>query len=442
MSDRRHNRGYVSAHHHHKNAKRKESNLSKFRRECRERDIRKMQKIANRLKKSNDNHFSSTISQLKSDAQIISDRFQNLKRKAHATNKENRRHSMGFTCNYAEKENIEPTAPPPPQPSAVNEMPQNIIKRGNAQIFFEHKNYYSSLHNKYDMNAQKSNMHSVYNYLHSLRNDETTLKNKLRRKWQELKKDVDKTFHSFNHRKAKKESTELDPLINKRVNITVTPGADIVIAREHESQPLIQLAKEDSIDDKTSIKMMIDQKDPEPPVIDAITTEIPEQKEENTKLEMTTEPVLNDEENEDPNHSSIYSVSHLQKPNEYWDFSVRQLKDKLLNMNVSIDQCIEKRDLIQKLKLCRLDNVQNVQNGSQPNKNPNSKRGRPKQRKQSVQNQVPRSALNKNKPTILFDTILFDTRESKQQIMNRADAWIHRWSYRRSFRQILNSVLD
>merc|ERR1712233_195307 len=71
----------------------------------------------------------------------------------------------------------------------------------------------------------------------------------------------------------------------------------------------------------------------------------------------------------------------------------------------------------------------------------NSKNDRPKQRKQPVMNRS-KSVLNKNKPSILFDTILNDTRESKQQIMNRVDVWIHRWSYRRSFRQILNSVLD
>merc|ERR1712154_546938 len=136
---------------------------------------------------------------------------------------------------------------------------------------------------------------------------------------------------------------------------------------------------------------------------------------------------------------SMYSLSNLRKSNEYWNYSVRQIKDKLLSMNVSIDECIEKRDLIQKLKEYETWGDTNKCTKPAPKKYP-------KPTAQKTQKQFVSSSNNnnklKNKPSILYEDILNDSRESKQQIMNRIDSWIIRWSYRRSFRQILNCVLE
>lgn len=462
----------------------KESNLSRFKRECRERDLRKIKRIANRFKSTNHDHFAATINQLKNDAQILSSRIQ--KKKANQIDKESRRHSMGFTCNYPnvqslDKENVAPIEPmtskmsnvhiqPPPfikeeipTPLPIQELPQNITRRENTQIFFEHKQYYSSLHSKYNMNVNsKSNIHSVYNYFDSLRNDEVTLKNKLRTKWQELKKDVDKTFHSFNKRKSKKQCNK--STIPAHVHSTKEEAGsfDILTNILPSTEPahvppqtFIHSNKEDDAENEQldkimdGVAMLNDQKDQESQIIDVpgmksnVYLHMPEQKEENIIDDVVIEsvpPQVNENEaNEDPTHSTIYCVSHLQKSNEYWDFSVRQLKEKLLSMHVSIDQCIEKRDLIQKLKMCKLNKSHekhaDILTCTASNVN------RPKQQNQSVPSAQSKSRC-KNRPSILFDSLLQDTRESKQQITNRADLFIHRWSYRRSFRQILNSVLD
>merc|ERR1719273_2864164 len=91
----------------------KESNLSRFKRECRERDLRKIKRIASRFKSTNHDHFAATINKLKNDAVILSNRIQ--KKKADEITKESRRHSMGFTGNYPniasfqmDKENVDP----------------------------------------------------------------------------------------------------------------------------------------------------------------------------------------------------------------------------------------------------------------------------------------------------------------------------------------------
>jgi len=207
---------------------------------------------------------------------------------------------------------------------------------------------------------------------------------------------------------------------------------------------------------------MNDQKDQESQIMDT-ESPVPEQKEDvlvesvmNLNIDVDEEKVdsmepeeivispmnLENEENEDPNYSTIYCVSHLQKSNEYWDFSVRQLKDKLLSMHVSIDQCIEKRDLIQKIKSCHLD--PSVKKKTIPKRSA-PKSQRPKPTRQSVPKSQPKAKAKpkvKNRPSILYDSLLHDTRENQQQIINRAEVWLHRWSYRRSFRQVLNSVLD
>jgi len=382
-----------------------------------------------------------------------------------------------------------------PQPSPIQEIPQNITptRRENTQIFFEHKQYYSSLHNKYNMNVNnKTNIHSVYNYFDSMRNDEVTLKNKLRTKWQELKKDVDKTFHSFNKRKSKKQCRKSPSPSHAHVHVQATkeqagsfdiltnilpneptPHVDILPSTVHvplpPASPLAFMPVNNDVElDKMmeNDAMLTDQKDQESQIVDTESNSnahvpVPEQKEENViddviiesvltmnenidNIDMESAEMIKNEENEDPNHSTIYCVSHLQKSNEYWDFSVRQLKDKLISMHVSIDQCIEKRDLIQKLKMCQLDKSHRKKLDAKKRpmpKRPASKVNRPKKQKHSAPPARPKSKL-KNRPSILFDSLLGDTGESKQQIINRADLFIHRWSYRRSFRQVLNSVLD
>ena len=119
-------------------------------------------------------------------------------------------------------------------------------------------------------------------------------------------------------------------------------------------------------------------------------------------------------------------------------------------MNISIDKCIEKRDLIQKIKAVE----NNMGKKERISKNVESLKSIPshehikKERGEEKQNDIDSNNDNNNnkqnkrhKAAILYDTILYDTRESKQQTIKRVDVWIHRWSYRRSFRQLLNSIL-
>lgn len=250
------------------NTQAQESNLNRFWRECRERDIRKRKRKrslrSDQFNKQNHDNFVLTINQLKFDAQILSKRFNKLKR-----SKSSKRRRVIDEISNNDKE---------------NELKQSE----NSRIFFENKEYYSSLHDK---------------YLNSFKNDENNynLKNKLQQKWKDLKKEY-------------KE--------NKTIKSTYS--------------------------------------------------------------------------------MSTYSMSNLQKSNEYWDFSVRQLKQKLMEQNVSINQCIEKKDLIEKIKKVKKD---------------------------------------KKKSLILYQDNTNIKDESKEEIMKRVDLWINRWSYRRSFRQLINSIL-
>eukprot|EP01083_Nonionella_stella_P197002 724541_1 len=166
---------------------------------------------------------------------------------------------------------------------------------------------------------------------------------------------------------------------------------------------------------------------------------------ENVEKVENAENIDNVEENtinEDTNQSSIYCISHLQKSNEYWGYSVRQLKNKLINMNVSIDKCIEKKDLIEKIKAHNTNQNKSTNISNKYYRKKSSKPAVFSRQSKKTQRSEFRSGLNNtNRPSILYDTILNDTRESRQQIMYRVDLWIHRWGYRRSFRQLLNSVL-
>eukprot|EP01084_Bolivina_argentea_P050815 93449_1 len=179
----------------------KEGNLSKFWRECRERDIRKRQRMCKQFA-SKHNHFNSTISQLKLDAKILSNRFQRVNTIKNS-NKENRRHSMYFNncSNIPIKENRNKENRRhsnrrmsnmyiPSTQTATNDLKdQNTEQSENAKIFFENKQYYSSLYHKHN----KTHIYDV--------NDENNLRHKLKQKWKDLKKDVNK-LNYFNKQKT------------------------------------------------------------------------------------------------------------------------------------------------------------------------------------------------------------------------------------------------
>ena len=375
-----------------------------------------------------------------------------------------------------------------------NDDKENQMEQSeNLRIFFENKKYYSSLHHKYLNSKRSISIQSVYDYFESFnKNDENNLKTKLRQKWQDLKKDVDASFSNyFNKRKGNKAQKDMnrDVLSNtypfSNLNKTTYSGqsskpsksSNLSRPKKFKTQNIYnKIYNDKNIIVDTQKNIMNEQKDaysqpvtqPQPEIVfqseifddtdkennvhddiddfmsqikndqAAINNEVNNQ--ENTMNLDTTRTSI--EEYEQEQASSMYSVSHLQKSNEYWDLSVRELKQVLLNMNLSINECIEKKDLIQKLKAIEGNGNDNDIQSSMKYKFPTQKQKQ--QQHVNLKQDAPQKhpeKKRKNKPAILYDTILYDTRESKQQIMNRVDLWIHRWSYRRSFRQLLNSIL-
>ena len=525
-----------------------ESNLSKFWRECRERDIRKRKRIYDQYKRQSQDNFASTVNQLKTDAQILSTKFAKLNsKKKDLDNKFSNQyqsinprqskhrqsmHAGNVSMNIGNSSNFDQNVSYNYDVGHNDDKENKMEQSENLRIFFENKKYSSSLHHKYLNSKRSINIQSVYDYFDSFKNDENNLKTKLRQKWQDLKKDVDASFSNyFNKRKGNKPQKNIDrdvlsntyPLshpskttcsecscqssksskpqkpskpsnlsrprksktqniynnmynqekLNNDTNIIFDTKKNIMNEqKDPDSQPITQSQSETVFQSETEFQSEImDDIDKENNVHDDTDDFMNQIKNDQDSINdeiMTHDHIVNNQENamnldktraasiekyeqeqdqEQEQASSMYSVSHLQKSNEYWDFSVRQLKQKLLDMNVSINECIEKKDLIQKIKAIEANSNDKVTRNQDIHTSMIYRVPTPKQKQQqhvNLQQDAPQKHQEnkrKKKPSILYDTILYDTRESKQQIMNRVDLWIHRWSYRRSFRQLLNSIL-
>eukprot|EP00485_Elphidium_margaritaceum_P000256 CAMPEP_0202695956 /NCGR_PEP_ID=MMETSP1385-20130828/9377_1 /ASSEMBLY_ACC=CAM_ASM_000861 /TAXON_ID=933848 /ORGANISM="Elphidium margaritaceum" /LENGTH=539 /DNA_ID=CAMNT_0049352045 /DNA_START=28 /DNA_END=1647 /DNA_ORIENTATION=+ len=412
------------------------ANLGRFWRECRERDIRKQQNMYNQLKHYQKDDFSNIVNQLKKDAKQLNDVMNKSKisHKSTPTQHMSRTHRRASDVYvppsqraYAQQKvaaaaTVKPNAhknAATPRSSLLHEhRPELEPEREqseNCQIFFETRKYYAALHDKYDLNARRSSVQSMYDYFDSLKTDKRTLKKMLEQKWQELKQDVDKTVNYFNQKKNIQNCKKSDHnYADSRVHARDT---------KRVKQDICDCSRSAQKRQTTSPAPAPKNKKTESETLVAESVSIDTQNTTAAADDMKSEPTIKN------------NVRHATSNSEYDQWTVRELKEKLLSMNICIDTCIEKKDLIERLTSTSCNTKPKICSRQQLTQNAAVRTNA------SKLSQPQNAAIKAKKPSILYDSVLSDSEESERQIRHRVDEWIHRWSYRRSFRQILNSIL-
>ena len=127
--------------------------------------------------------------------------------------------------------------------------------------------------------------------------------------------------------------------------------------------------------------------------------------------------------------------NEIEMNDDFSQMSVRELKKQLLKSNIPIHQCIEKQELVSKLEQA----FQNKKDSHQ-RKSEISHFSKPTLVDCStIKNQVNISSKEEKTPENGNNTS--DSKQDQERIKNNVDQWVAKWSYHRSLRQLLNSIL-
>ena len=142
-------------------------------------------------------------------------------------------------------------------------------------------------------------------------------------------------------------------------------------------------------------------------------------------------------------YSNVYDNN-----DRYYSMSVRDLKDKLHCLGIYTDDCIEKKDLIRKLKYCDhyIKNTQYMHNHTRykgnNNHNDRIKNSNLKNITNKCINIDANNVTNNDDHKSSNNTTTTTVEEYSDEIKAEIDGYIKEMSYKKSLRQLLNSIFE